>query len=94
MKSIGLEAYANVNVPPRCAPPAGRTVAQTALLATASPVGRLPIAVEELTLFVRGSIREIVPLNSFATQTAPRVTATSRGPSPTGTNPTAVPVLR
>src|SRR5690349_20584105 len=37
-ESMPLAATANVNVPPRCAPPAGRTVTQTPAGPTAIPV--------------------------------------------------------
>ena len=83
-RSLGGVVVRMVSVPPRwlvawaCAP------THTRPLATAIPAGRLPTLIVRATVFVAGSISEIVPANWLATHTPRRSTAMAAGPSPTG----------
>ncbi len=85
-----------LTVPPRRRVPASDAPSQMSSSTTVRASGRLPMSSLLATTARLGSMRASVPANSFATQTAPGVTATLTGPSfrPTGTVAVTTPRLR
>ena len=82
MESRLRNCVSALRVPPRCAPPAGRTATKTPCGDTATPAGRAPTVIAS-TLLSAGSTRATEP-RSVVTQIDSPPAATPDGSSPTG----------